>query len=85
MRHDGYATRDPKTQPYRTTTLAMPIREGETIHGLISISFFTTALAKCEIAEKIVAPLRATTKLIEDAVAAMNAHHEAPAGLELAF
>ena len=61
VRADGYATRDPKTKPYRTTTLAMPIREGETVHALISISFFTTALAKCEIAEKIVAPLRATT------------------------
>ena len=54
-----------RPQPYRTTTLAMPIREGETVHALISISFFTTALAKCEIAEKIVAPLRATTKRIE--------------------
>ena len=34
------------TKPYRTTTLAMPIREGETVHALISISFFTTAVAK---------------------------------------
>jgi IclR family mhp operon transcriptional activator len=87
VRADGFATRDPKTQPYRTTTLAMPIREGEVIHALISISFFTTALAKCEVAEKIVAPLRATTKLIESAVVAM---HSPPArndaiGLEPAF
>ena len=72
VRADGFATRDPKTAPYRTTTLAMPIREGETVHALISISFFTTALAKCEIAEKIVAPLRATTKLIEDTIVTMN-------------
>jgi IclR family mhp operon transcriptional activator len=88
VRIDGYAMRDPKTQPYRTTTLAMPIREGETIHALISISFFTTALAKCEIAEKVVAPLRATTGMIEEAVAAVHAgglaRHEA-AGLEPAF
>jgi IclR family mhp operon transcriptional activator len=73
VRHDGYAMRDPKTQPYRTTTLAMPIREGEVVHALISISFFTTALAKCEIAEKVIAPLRATTRMIEEAVAAMHA------------
>jgi IclR family mhp operon transcriptional activator len=88
VRHDGYAQREPKTQPYRTTTLAMPIREGDVVHALISISFFTTALAKCEVAEKVIAPLRATTRLIEEAVAAMHAGalagHE-PAGLEPAF
>jgi IclR family mhp operon transcriptional activator len=87
VRADGFATRDPKTAPYRTTTLAMPIREGETVHALISISFFTTALAKCEIAEKIVAPLRAATKRIEAAVVAMNGalpRHEAMS-LEAAF
>ncbi len=88
VRHDGYAMRDPKTQPYRTTTLAMPIRDGEIVHALISISFFTTALAKCEIAEKVIAPLRATTRMIEEAVAAMHAggltRHEATA-IEPAF
>ena len=81
VRQDGFATRDPKTAPYRTTTLAMPIREGEAVHALISISFFTTALAKCEIAEKVIAPLRATTRMIEEAVAGMHAggltRHEA--------
>jgi IclR family mhp operon transcriptional activator len=87
-RHDGYTMRDPKTKPYRTTTIGMPIREGEVIHALINISFFTTALAKTEIASKIVSPLRATTKIIEDTIAAMNsgahARHEA-LDLELAF
>jgi IclR family transcriptional regulator, mhp operon transcriptional activator len=87
-RHDGYTMRDPKTKPYRITTLAMPIREGETIHALVSISFFTTALAKCEIAPKIVSPLRTTIKIIEDTIAAMNsgaqARHET-LDLELAF
>jgi IclR family transcriptional regulator, mhp operon transcriptional activator len=88
VRHDGYAQREPKTQPYRTTTLAMPIREGEVVHALISISFFTTALAKCEVAERVIAPLRAATRLIEEAIATVHAGglagHEA-AGLEPAF
>ena len=44
VRRDGYATRDPRTKPYRTTTLAVPIREGETVHALVSISIFTTAV-----------------------------------------
>jgi DNA-binding IclR family transcriptional regulator len=80
--------RDPKTRPYRTTTLAMPIREGENVHALISISFFTTAIAPQDIQEKIVEPLRATTRTIEQAFGAMNAasppRESAPA-LELSF
>ncbi len=87
-RSDGYAVRDPQTRPYRTTTLAMPIREGETVHALISISFFTTAIAPHEIAEKIVEPLRATTSAIEQAFGAMNAAsppRESTPALELSF
>lgn len=89
IRSNGYATRDPKTKPYRTTTLAMPIREGDTVQALISASFFTTAIAKSDIAEKIVAPLRACTTKIEAAIAFMNsgrlAQEESPAHVELGF
>ena len=89
IRADGFAMRDPKTKPYRTTTLAMPIREGDTVHALISASFFTTAIPKSEIAEKVVAPLRATTTKIEAAIAFMKsgrlAQEETPAPVELGF
>jgi IclR family mhp operon transcriptional activator len=68
IRIDGVAMRDPKTLPHRVSTFAMPIREGEIVHALINISFFTTAVQKSEIAEKILAPLRATTAKIEHAV-----------------
>lgn len=89
IRADGYATRDPKTKPYRTTTLAMPICQGEAVHALISASFFTTAVPKSEIANKIVAPLRACTTKIEAAIAFMNsgrlAQEETPAHVELGF
>jgi IclR family mhp operon transcriptional activator len=73
VRIEGFATRDPKTRPYRNTTVALPIRDGETVRALVSLSFFTTALPKCEVAEKIVAPLRATTTKIEQAIAMTNA------------
>jgi IclR family mhp operon transcriptional activator len=72
IRSDGYATRDPRTKPYRTTTLAMTIRRGEAVQALISASFFTTAVAKCDVAERIVAPLRATTARIEEAIAGLG-------------
>jgi len=89
VRVDGYAIRDPRTKPYCTTTLAMPIREGESVHALISISFFTTAIAKGDIAERIVAPLRATTTKIEEAFAFVNAGglapERTPEGIEFGF
>lgn len=88
VRIDGFATRDPKTQPHRLTTFAMPIREGETVHAVINISFFTTAFPKCELAEKVLAPLRETTAKIEHAIAVMKAggaRNDAPPAVEPAF
>lgn len=68
VRIDGYATRDPRTLPHRISTFAMPIREGDVVHALINISYFTTAVQKSEIVEKILTPLRATTAMIEQAI-----------------
>jgi len=87
VRTDGFATRDPKTKPYRMSTLAMPIREGDIVHAVINISFFTTAFPKGEIAERVLAPLRATTEKIEHAIAMerTGARHNAPMAVEPAF
>lgn len=69
VRADGYATRDPRTKPYRTTTLAMPIREGGKVQAAITISFFKTAIPLADIPARIVVPLRETTTKIEEAFA----------------
>jgi IclR family mhp operon transcriptional activator len=82
VRRDGYATRDPSTKPYRTTTLAVPIREEDNVHALVSISFFTTAVPRDRIVEQIVVPLRDTTTRIEQALAFTNGHLPVPHGLE---
>jgi IclR family mhp operon transcriptional activator len=82
VRRDGYATRDPRTKPYRTTTLAVPIREGETVHALVSISIFTTAVPRDKIVEQIVTPLRDTIAKIEEALAITNGHLPVCNGLE---
>ena len=66
-RADGYATRDPRTKPYRTSTLAMPIHEGSIVRAAVSISFFKTAIPLSALAERIVEPLRETTMRIEEA------------------
>ena len=63
----------------------MPIRQGETVHALINISFFTTAVPKREVAEKVLAPLRAATDKIEHAIAMAGVPHDAPMAIEPAF
>lgn len=89
VRRDGYSMRDPKTKPYRTTTLGTAICKGTTVHAVMSASFFTTAIAKSEIATRIVAPLLETTARIEAAIACLGpdqlAQGEPPANVELGF
>ena len=62
------------------TDLVKDYRMGaETVHALINISFFTTAVPSGEIAEKILKPLRATTAMIEHAIVMTKA---GPAGAD---
>ena len=82
VRRDGYATRDPRTKPLRTTTLAVPVRNGDNVYALVSISIFTTAVSCDNIVEQIVKPLRETTAKIEQALAASNDKVQVPRHLE---
>lgn len=82
VRRAGYATRDPRTKPLRTTTLAVPIRDGGVVEALVSISFFTTAVPRDKIDERIAGPLRSTTDKIEQALAFINGRLPVCNGLE---
>jgi DNA-binding IclR family transcriptional regulator len=82
VRRDGYATRDPRTKPYRTTTLAVPIREGDDVRGLVSISIFTTAVPRDKIVEQVVVPLQEMIARIEHALAFSHGHFPISNGLE---
>lgn len=90
VRRDGYAMRDPRTKPYRTTTLAVPLREGERVHALMTISFFSTAIAAGEVSERVLAPLFAAQARIEESLHLTMAAGSATItpvedGVELAF
>jgi IclR family mhp operon transcriptional activator len=82
VRRDGYATRDPRTKPYRTTTLAVPVREGDNVHALVSISIFTTAVPRDRVVEQIVVPLQEMVARIEHALAFSHGHFPVTNGLE---
>lgn len=71
-KQDGYAIRDPRTAIQRTTTLAMPVLENGTIHAVVTVSFFRTAMRPNEIHEKVIDPLRVTVGMIESALSFMN-------------
>ena len=71
-RIDGFAIRNPKTPPFRTTTIGMPLREGNDVRALVSLSVYRTAVSPREIHEKVIEPLRATILKIEAALAFMK-------------
>lgn len=65
LRANGYAIRDPRTDPKETVTLAMPLCLGDRVLAAISISFYKSALHPHEISKQIVEPLRETRLRIE--------------------
>jgi IclR family mhp operon transcriptional activator len=77
VRSDGYASRDPRTKPYRMTTLGVPLLEDDRIQAVMSVSFFRSAVRNEQIGEQILAPLMTTRTNIEHALAFMKAPHGA--------
>ncbi|MBL4808011.1 MAG: helix-turn-helix domain-containing protein [Rhodobacteraceae bacterium] len=73
IREMGYATRDPRTKPFRTTTLAMPVFENDNLQALISISYYKTAVPHGKQQEGIIVPLRNITTSIEDSLSFTDA------------
>lgn len=67
VRATGYALRAPYTEPKRNTTVAMPVmqKNGPPL-AAITVSFFTSAIAKKDVFEEIVQPLRERVSQIED-------------------
>ena len=68
-RSRGYAIRDPKTEPQRMTTIAMPIREHGQVLAVISCSFFKSVINNSEIVLRAVPPLSEAITQIEGMIA----------------
>lgn len=65
VRRVGYATRDPRVEPLRMTTIGMPLRfEGFAI-AAASVTFYNSAVKARDIASRIIEPLRETIANIE--------------------
>ena len=67
-RAQGYARRDPRTKPYETTTLGVPLMERGRIAALMTISFYRLAVPPGRVDEDVVRPLMDTRANIEHAL-----------------
>jgi IclR family transcriptional regulator, mhp operon transcriptional activator len=82
IREKGYALRAPHTEPRRSTTVAMPIRDQETVLASVTVSFFTSAVPREKVVERIIEPLRETVGKIEDVMKFIRSPGQAGAYLE---
>lgn len=73
VRRTGYAVRDPRTEPSRMTTFGVPIVEHGSVEAVMSVSFFTSAVAHAEIRDNVLRPLIETRANIEHALEFMSA------------
>ena len=78
VREDGYAMRDPQTEPRRMTTVAMPIRNRGQVVALTSVTFFSSAIPRLHMAERVIGPLRETVGRMEETIAFMQSSQGAP-------
>jgi IclR family mhp operon transcriptional activator len=68
-RSAGYAMRDPRTEPARMTTFAVPLLEKDKVAAVMSVSFFTSSVPQKDIRKAVLKPLIETRLNIEHALA----------------
>jgi IclR family mhp operon transcriptional activator len=78
VRKNGFAKRAPQTEPRRNTTVAIPIRHGNTVLASITVSFFISAVPRSKVEERIIDPLREAVNKIEAVITFMR-HGRVPA------
>lgn len=78
IRSLGYARRDPRTWPFETATLGVPVMENGGVAALMTISFYRSALPHARIQKEVVEPLMATRDRIEQALACTSPDGEQP-------
>lgn len=71
-RMDGFAIRNPRTPPYRTSTIGLPLRENGEVRAVISVSVYRTAIRPHELYPKVIEPALKTVADIEAALAFIN-------------
>ncbi len=71
-RMDGFAVRNPRTPPFRTTTIGLPLLEDGQVRALVSVSVFRSAIPAHKLFQSVIEPAQATIANIEAALAFIN-------------
>jgi IclR family mhp operon transcriptional activator len=72
VRERGYALRDPRVRP-ESTTIAVPIFEGERVVATIGLTWFSSAVPVQQAVERFLAPLQQASQAVSAALAATAA------------
>lgn len=71
-RRQGYAERDPRAPPNSGSTVAMPVRHGDRVLGMVGIGYFKSAVPDRDVPRLLAAPLRDAAMHIEQNAAAIT-------------
>ncbi len=72
VRKQGHALRSPQTEPRRNTTVAVPIRPGGKVMASVTVSFFTSAIPRNQMSERVIEPLKDMVRSIETVISFMR-------------
>jgi len=83
VRADGYALRDPRTEPKQMTTIAVPLMFEHNVLAAMSVSFYRSAVPLQNIAPQIIAPLKEMRSKIEENLSLLMRDARSSASVEL--
>jgi IclR family transcriptional regulator, mhp operon transcriptional activator len=72
VRQDGFAVRDPRTEPKQMTTISVPLVMDDRVLAAVSVSFYRTAVPVSAIGASIIEPLCQTRRKIEENLALLT-------------
>lgn len=73
IRNQGFAERDPAVEPKSSSTLAVPVMEGERVLATLGLTYFTSAMKRAQAVELYVPQLRSAAENIARSVSRLGA------------
>lgn len=68
----GYATRDPRSEPRSSATVAVPLRQGQRVLATFGVTYFRSAVPPADVQTKLIRPLLDAAASIERELAALT-------------
>lgn len=72
IRSQGYAERDPAVEPKSSSTLAVPVMDGDRVLATLGLSYFTSAMKRAQAVELYVPHLRSAAENITRSISRLG-------------